>query len=69
MRETKKQILSRKNAELRVAQARLRGIGIKLYPLARASNCTIAIKETLLLVNTAINQIDQFTADAKRGSS
>jgi hypothetical protein len=65
MRETKKKMLSRKNAELNTIQARLRGIGSKLEPLSKSSNCTIAIMEILKLVDIAINQIDSFVdADA-----
>jgi len=62
-RETKAQLLSRKNAEIAVLQARLRGIQSRLEPLSRQSNCTIAIKEILRSVLFTINQAGTMMKD------
>ena len=67
MRETKAQILSRKNAEIAVLQARLRGIiYTHLQPLAIHSDCTTAIKEMIDLINSTIEQAEKmYQADNK----
>lgn len=60
MRETKQQLLSRKNAELWTIQARLRGIRTSLVPLSHMSNASSAVKEIIDLCDIATNQIDGF---------
>lgn len=64
MRETKAEMLIRKNAEIRTLQARLRGISRRLEPLARMSNCTIAIGEILLLLDFTNDQAGSFAMEA-----
>ena len=65
MKETKAEMLSRKNAEIAVLQARIRGIKTRLEPLSRQSNCTIAIKEIMAEADLAIDQAkSMYQADA-----
>lgn len=61
MSETKKQLLSRKNAQLWTTQARIKSIKVKLDPLSRMSNATQAVKEIMELCDIAMSQIDRFT--------
>ena len=65
MRETKAQLLTRKNSELWCIQARIRGIRADLIPLSKMSNASTATKEIIDLCDIAINQIDNLTKEPK----
>ena len=60
MRETKNQLLSRKNAQLWTTQVRIGDIRASLVPLSRMSNATAEVKKIIDLCDIAINQIDVF---------